>query len=126
MGKEKIENLLTTYNQNVFGKIKMFFKSLFKDNIQSQNIAQNTKIILKEEFQDFIEDIKIPEKKVNSILLKMQRDFENGIIIEEDLCESEIKELSNLYMQQIEEKKQSIENYKNRIMKIKAQLNEQT
>lgn len=125
MNKNKNENSLTMYNQNIFGKIKMFFKKLLKSNVQSENIAQNTQITFEKETQNFIEDIRISKKKINSRLQKMQRDFENGVIIEEDLCEPELKELRELYMQQIEEKKQSIQNYKNRIVKVKAQLTEQ-
>lgn len=125
MNKNKHENSLTMYNQNIFGKIKMFLKKLLKSNVQSENIAQNTQITSEKETQNFIEGIRISEKKINSRLQKMQRDFENGVIIEEDLCEPELKELRELYMQQIEEKKQSIENYKNRIVKVKAQLTEQ-
>lgn len=125
MSKNKHENSLTMYNQNIFGKIKMFFKKLFKSNVQSQNIAQNAQITYEKETQDFIGNIKIAEEEINSRLQKMQKDFENGVIIEEDLCEPELKELRELYMQQIEEKKQSIEKYKNRIMKVKAQLTEQ-
>lgn len=125
MNENKHENSLTMYNQNIFEKIKMFFFKLLKSNVQSENIAQNTQITSEKETQNFIEGIRISEKKINSRLQKMQRDFENGVIIEEDLCEPELKELRELYMQQIEEKKQSIENYKNRIVKVKAELTEQ-
>ena len=52
----------------------------------------------------------------------MSKDLESGKIIEEDLCEQELQELREFYLDQIQEKKQSIENYKNRIMRIKAQL----
>ena len=52
----------------------------------------------------------------------MQKDLETGSIIEEDLCEQELQELRELYLQQIEEKKLSIQNYKNKILKIREQL----
>ena len=52
----------------------------------------------------------------------MSKDLESGKIIEEDLCEQELQELREFYQQQIEEKKDLIENYKNRIIKIKSQL----
>lgn len=87
---------------------------------------KNKQITSKKEAMDFIENIRIPDKEIDLRLKKMQKYFENGVIIEEDLCEPELKELRELYMKQIEEKKQSIENYKNKIMKVKAQLNKQT
>lgn len=87
---------------------------------------KNKQITSKKETMDFIENIRIPDKEIDSRLKKMQKYFENGVIIEEDLCEPELNELRELYMQQIKEKKQSIENYKNKIMKVREQLNKQT
>ena len=87
---------------------------------------KNKQITSKKETLDFIENIRIPDKEIDSRLKKMQKYFENGVIIEEDLCEPELNELRELYMQQIKEKKQSIENYKNKIMKVREQLNKQT
>ena len=87
---------------------------------------KNKQITSKKEAMDFIENIIIPDKEIDSRLKKMQKYFENGVIIEEDLCEPELNELRELYMQQIKEKKQSIENYKNKIMKVREQLNKQT
>mgnify|MGYP000418946796 CR=1 FL=1 len=87
---------------------------------------KNKQITSKKEAMDFIENIRIPDKEIDSRLKKMQKYFENGVIIEEDLCEPELNELRELYMQQIKEKKQSIENYKNKIMKVREQLNKQT
>ena len=52
----------------------------------------------------------------------MSKDLENGEIIEEDLCEQELQELRKYYLQKIEEKKQSIENYKNKIIQIKGRM----
>ena len=127
MNENTYEKSLVKIDNNIFSKIKMFFRNLLKNNntqekIVNQNILEEQKEsnpILK---TNFINNIKIQEKKVNLRLKKMQKDLENGNIIEEDLCEQELQELRELYLQQIEEKKQSIENYKNRILKIKAQL----
>ena len=104
----------------------MFFKNLFKSNIQESMINEN--IIVEQEKSNtieennFVNNIKVQENKQNLRLKKMSKDLESGKIIEEDLCEQELQELREFYLQQIEEKKQSIENYKNRIIRIKAQL----
>lgn len=125
MNRNTYEKSLVTYDNSIFGKIKLFFTNLFKNNtkinttnsniISDRTCSSTTK-------SNFVNEIKIPEKKGNIRLQKMQKDLENGIIIEEDLCEQELQELRELYLEQIEVKKQSIENYKNKILRIKAQL----
>ena len=110
---------------NIFGRIKLFFRNLFKnstleEDIITENVIEEKNNLLKE--NNFINNIKLSEKKLNLRLQKMSKDLESGKIIEEDLCEQELQELREFYQQQIEEKKASIENYKNRIIKIKSQL----
>lgn len=75
---------------------------------------KNKQITSKKEAMDFIENIRIPDKEIDSRLKKMQKYFENGVIIEEDLCEPELSELRELYMQQIKEKNNLL-----KIIKIK-------
>lgn len=110
---------------NIFGRIKLFFRNLFKnstleEDIITENVIEEKNNLVKE--NNFINNIKLSEKKLNLRLQKMSKDLESGKIIEEDLCEQELQELREFYQQQIEEKKASIENYKNRIIKIKSQL----
>lgn len=110
---------------NIFGRIKLFFRNLFKnstleEDIITENVIEEKNNLVKE--NNFINNIKLSEKKLNLRLQKMSKDLESGKIIEEDLCEQELQELREFYQQQIEEKKDLIENYKNRIIKIKSQL----
>ncbi len=126
MNKNTYEKSLIKVDNSIFGRIKLFFKNLFKSNIQESTINEN--IVVEQEKSNtieennFIDNIKIQENKQNLRLKKMSKDLESGKIIEEDLCEQELQELRDFYLQQIEEKKQSIENYKNRIVRIKIQL----
>lgn len=126
MNKNTYEKSLIKVDNSIFGRIKLFFKNLFKSNIQEGTINEN--IIVEQEKSNtieennFVNNIKIQENKQNLRLKKMSKDLESGKIIEEDLCELELQELREFYLQQIEEKKQSIENYKNRIVRIKTQL----
>lgn len=126
MNKNTYEKSLVKVDNSIFGRIKLFFKNLFKSNIQESMINEN--IIVEQEKNNtieennFVNNIKVQENKQNLRLKKMSKDLESGQIIEEDLCEQELQELREFYLQQIEEKKQSIENYKNRIIRIKAQL----
>ena len=50
-------------------------------------------------------------------LLELQRRYENGEIKEEDLSKEEVEALKKLYKKQIEEKKNSLEEYKIKIAK---------
>ncbi|MBR3133721.1 MAG: hypothetical protein IKG42_06715 [Clostridia bacterium] len=125
MVENPYEKSLTNVNNSIFGRIKCFFRNLFNKNKLEKNIVTEN-VIEERNIQadngNYIENIKIPVKKINLRLQKMSKDLESGKIIEEDLCEQELQELREYYIQQIEVKKQSIENYKNRIVKIKAQL----
>lgn len=112
------------YHQNIFERIKLFFQKLLKNNKSISDTHKKTEILPKDEGRKFMKDIKISDEKINIELQKMQKDFEEGIIEEEDLCELEIKELRKLYIQQIEEKKKSIEQYKKRILKVKEKITE--
>ena len=122
MNKNEYTNSMQVYNLNIFRRIKNFFTNLFKRNIQTKNIVGKKETTPNKNKQEFIKDIKIPGEKTNSRLQKMQKDFEKGLINEDDLNDSDLNDLRKLYMQQIEEKKRTIENYKNKIIKIKAQL----
>ena len=126
MNKNTYEKSLVKVDNSILGRIKLFFKNLFKSNIQESMINKN--IIVEQEKSNTIEEnnfvniIKVQENKQNLRLKKMSKDLESVKIIEVDLCEQDLQELREFYLQQIEEKKQSIENYKNRIIRIKAQL----
>ena len=50
-------------------------------------------------------------------LLELQKRYENGKIKEKDLSKEEIESLKKLYKKQIEEKKNSLEEYKIKIAK---------
>lgn len=120
MNKNIYERSLVKVNNSIFGKIKMFFKNLFKNNMQENMI--NEDIIVEQEKNNFVNNVKIKENNQNLRLKKMSKDLESGKIIEEDLCEQELQELKEFYLQQIEEKRQCIEDYKTRIIRIKERL----
>lgn len=113
------EKALVKIDNTIFNKIKQLIIKIFGNNKAKKSVKEN-----KEDKQNsnslkisFIEDIKIDTR-----LQKLQEDFESRKILEKDLSKEEKNELRKLYLQKIEEKKQSIENYKNRINKIRSQL----
>lgn len=61
-------------------------------------------------------------KKENQELLKLQEEFEQGLIKERDLSKEQISSLEKLYNKQIEELNQSLLEYKNKIIAIRKKL----
>lgn len=71
----------------------------------------------------FKQNIRIKEDKEKTRLLKLQEEFSAGKITEEDISEEDIQKLHKLYDEQIEELNKSTENYRKRILEIRAKLN---
>ena len=117
------ENSLIKVNENsIFYKIKNFFRNLFgkkESNItpienqvlKTQDITNNKK----DSFRETITTNKNDETK----LLKIQKQFDNGEITEEELTQKQIEDLENLYNKQIEELQKSNELRKEKIKNSK-------
>lgn len=117
------ENSLIKVNENsIFYKIKNFFRNLFgkkESNItpienqvlKTQDITNNKK----DSFRETITNIENDETK----LLKLQKQFDNGEITEEELTQKQIEDLENLYNKQIEELQKSNELRKEKIKNSK-------
>ena len=107
-------------------KIKEFFKKLFKINNQKyieapKEVLEQTNNDKEEKICDFKNQIAIENEEENKII-RLQKDFKEGLIKEEDLSTEDFDALTKLYEKQIEETKQSIERYKKRIIYIKTKL----
>ena len=107
-------------------KLKKFFRNLFK--IEDKRYLEAPKEIIEpvnnasvSNKNDFINQIIVDNSK-NDRALKLQKDFKEGLIEEEDLSEEDFELLSNLYENQIESIKKSIQSYKDKIVSIKNQL----
>ena len=109
---------------NIFTKIKVFFKTLFKLNNDAlnYNYAVEQGDFMSINNKEFASSLRIEENKEEKELLKLQEKFEQGLIKEEDLSQEQIDKLEELYNKQIEELNQSLLNKKNRILYIKKQL----
>ena len=112
-------------------KIKDFFRNLF--GINSQNYLEEPKneVLQKEilptnnikpQYNDFQEQIRIVSDEKEEKALKLQKDYKSGVIEEEDLSDEDFDILSNLYESQIKNTKQSIENYRKKILNIQTKL----
>ena len=117
------ENSLIKVNENsIFYKIKNFFRNLFgkKENnitpienqvLKTQEITNNKR----DSFRETVTNIENDETR----LLKLQKQFDNGEITEEELTQKQIEDLENLYNKQIEELQKSNELRKEKIKNSK-------
>lgn len=112
--------------QNILYKIKVFLKSFFKrknikiefeekrksDNMLENNSEQNSL------FRNTIKNIEDDETR----LLKLQRQYRQGEISEEDLTEEQIISLCELYDKQIAELEKSNKYRKNKILLYRQRM----
>ena len=106
-------------------RIKNFFRNLFRINNkkyleESKEKAEN---VNEEHKKDFINQIIVDNSKEERAL-KLQRDYKAGIINEEDLSEEDFNLLSSWYKEQIEKTKESIQQYKEKIINLKVMISE--
>lgn len=114
------ETGLAKQNTNIFYKFMKSFLSFFKKPEKEEiKIIKDSK---EKNINDFKSNIEIKEDEKKIRLLKLQEDFENGIITESQMDEQDIYELHELYNSQIEELETSTKNYKKRIIDVKKRL----
>ena len=110
------EKNLVEKKEGIFGKIKNFFKGLFRKNTAIEEAEEQTVNTVKEnEFKETIKKIDDEDTK----LLELQRRYRRGEVAESDLTEQQIDDLSELYDRQIEELKKSIELKEQKIAEYK-------
>ena len=97
MKENNVEKNLLNYEDSFFHKIKSFFKRLF---MNEKVVVDSKEIVDANNINTFREDVIYNEK--NADLLKLQEQFEAGKISENDLTEEQIRSLTELYGEQIE------------------------
>ena len=123
--QQKVKELSLKINKNnIFYKIKSFFKNLFykdrkiENNVQIETISNDNIAKNENSKSAFIENIKIIEDE-NTLLLKR---YIRGEIKKEDLTEEQRKSLYTLYHKQINNFKKSNEIRKNKLLQDKEEL----
>ena len=123
--QQKVKELSLKINKNnIFYKIKSFFKNLFykdrkiENNVQIETISNDNIAKNENSKSAFIENIKIIEDE-NTLLLKR---YLRGEIKKEDLTEEQRKSLYTLYHKQINNFKKSNEIRKNKLLQYKKEL----
>lgn len=102
------KQLIEVNKKSIFYKIKMFFTNLFKKKEKDSNIENRIINVVSNDRQkdNFVNLVKKVEDKETK-LLKLQKQYRNGEIKEEDMTSRQVKALCNLYDKQIEELKNS-------------------
>lgn len=115
-------NSLMPVRENIFDKIKNFFKNLFSRNIVEDYEIENSEDVVENQQQIknsiFADNIKVEETEEQK-LLKLQRLIREKRISEQDLSIEERNKLRNLYNLQIQNLKKSIMQNRNKILKLK-------
>lgn len=119
------EKSLARVNENsIFYKIKRFFKNLFNKNNSADNtIVEETAVIKQDEDKrnQFMEQIRKIEDE-ETTLLKLQKQYRNGEIKEEDLTDEQVSSLCKLYDKQISNLKKSNEIKKQKLLEHRRRL----
>lgn len=130
-------------NQNVFSKIKHFFKNMFgkKEEItptpveyvekgQEESIVSSSSIEKTEEkestflqtLNEQVEGKKEENKEGQDVIENLQKRFENGEVKEEELTKEEIQKLRYLYHKQIQKLAGRLDIYKKDILAMKEEM----
>ena len=131
MTNSKETSLQKVQNIGILTRIVNFLKKLiWKNNINFITTNNGNSFNNNVESNDFLKRIKYTEDPDKAKLLKIQDDLErkginkeNVIQLTKDLSELQKQKLESLYKEQIENYKLSINNSKNKILKIRKQLN---
>ena len=125
MKRNTQEKSLVQVNENIFYKIKRFFKNLFNKNndiIDNYTVVENESTIenenKKNSFMEAIKNIENEEIK----LLKLQKQYRSGEIKEEELTEEQVNSLCALYDKQIENLRKSNEIRKQKLLEYRRKL----
>lgn len=110
---------LTIVRPSIIDRIKNIFKKLFS--------KKEIEVVEKEEKQKentFINNIKIEENNEEKRLLKLQTLISEDIITEEELPAEDVKALHKLYDRQILQLKKEIDDYREKILKLRMNITE--
>lgn len=121
------EKSLISVNENgIINKLKNFFRNLFKKNkpIQKAILVEdsiNNSIDGEQNRNIFMESIKNVENE-DTKLLKLQKQYRNGDIKEEEMSKEQVSALIDLYDKQIENLRKSNELRKQKLLEYRKNM----
>lgn len=113
---------LTVIKLSIIDRIKNIFKKLFSK--KEKETEEVVKIEEKQKENTFINSIKIEEDDEEKRLLKLQTLISEEVITEEELPTEDVKALHELYDKQILDLKKSIDEYREKILKLRMNISE--
>ena len=121
--KSQEKQIIEVNEKSIFYKIKMFFTNLFKGKEKNNNVENKTRNVVSNDRQkeDFINSVKNIENGETK-LLKLQKQYRNGEIKEEDMTSEQIKKLSDLYDKQIAELEKSNAMRKQKLLEYRKNM----
>lgn len=127
--KNNEEKEIVKVNENgIFYKIKMFFMNILKkkeENITAKEEVKTVETNASEESKnqqsDFMKNVKTIEDD-ETRLLKLQQQYRNGEIKEEDMTEEQVQKLCDLYDRQISELERSNEARKKKLLEYRRKM----
>lgn len=122
-GNTQDKSLVQVNENNIFYKIKNFFKNLFyKNNSNLELISSTDSTNINNNRNFFKEEIRNIENEETK-LLKLQKQYRSGEIKEEDLTEEQVDSLCVLYDKQIANLRKSNEIKKQKLLEYRKQIN---
>lgn len=114
---------LKVKEEGFFEKIKSFFMNLFRKNkVTEKNAVEQIVENKVENKKSFVEEIKVQQDNEKLNLLKLQRDYEAGLIKEEDMTDEQVSKVEELYKEQITKLRNDYDGYKQKIINIRKKL----
>lgn len=113
---------LTVVKLSIIDRIKNIFKKLFSPKKEIE--TQMNEVQKEQQENTFINSIKIEENDEEKRLLKLQTLIAEEVITEEELPTEDVKALHELYDKQILELKRSIDDYREKILKLRMNITE--
>ena len=83
-------------------------------------LNNNALFQVRKEKEDFLNSIRINQDSEKLILLKLQRDYEENKITEDDMTREQIRKLKELYNEQILKLQNDYKRYRKKALKLRA------
>lgn len=113
---------LTVVRISIIDRIKDIFKKIFSKKKEVEEIESKEEKAKKE--NAFINSVKIEENDDEKRLLKLQTLIADDVITEDELPEEDVKALHQLYDRQILQLKKEIDDYREKILKLRMNISE--
>lgn len=111
-------NKLIKYKENIFTKISNFFRKIFLKEKYYVNENRKKELAFNHYKEAFIDNIRVEENQEEKRLKKLQLQYDNGDIKEDDISEEDIDKLIEMYEKEIKELNEDTERRRIHISQI--------